>query len=130
MKRATVRTIPTEDTEQIIVFSWAQMSLGRYPELKWLHHIPNGGKRSKAEAGRFKAMGVRSGVSDIFLPVSRGGYHGLYVEMKALDGKPTSKQLEFLVDITAAGYLGRVCYGADEAIETIEQYLKGKFNSD
>lgn len=130
MKRATVRTIPTEETEQIIVFLWAQMNLGRYPELKWLHHIPNGGKRSKAEAGRFKAMGVRSGVSDNFLPVSRGGYHGLYVEMKALDGKPTSKQLEFIRDMNDSGYLAKICYGADEAIETIEQYLKGKFNSD
>lgn len=28
-------------------------------------HVPNGGKRTKAEAGRFKAMGVKAGVPDL-----------------------------------------------------------------
>lgn len=30
-------------------------------------HVPNGGKRSKAEAGIFKAMGVMPGVADLML---------------------------------------------------------------
>jgi hypothetical protein len=30
-------------------------------------HVPNGGRRSKAEAGAFKAMGVRAGVPDLLI---------------------------------------------------------------
>ena len=40
-------TVPTEDEEQIAVMSWAALMEGRYPELRLLHHIPNGGKRGK-----------------------------------------------------------------------------------
>ena len=40
----------SEDTEQINVTSWAAWNERQYPELKWLHHIPNGGSRNKAEA--------------------------------------------------------------------------------
>lgn len=40
----------SEDTEQINVASWAAWNERQYPELKWLHHIPNGGSRNKAEA--------------------------------------------------------------------------------
>lgn len=53
----------SEDTEQINVISWASWQMQKYPELKWLHHIPNGGSRNRAEAIKLKQMGVKSGVS-------------------------------------------------------------------
>ena len=31
----------SEDTEQINVVSWAGWNMNRYPELKWLFHVPN-----------------------------------------------------------------------------------------
>lgn len=46
----------SEDTEQIRVCNWAVWNENRYPELKWLHHIPNGGSRNKAEAVKLKSM--------------------------------------------------------------------------
>lgn len=67
----------SEDTEQINVIAWADWNAIMYPELRWLHHIPNGGSRNKAEAVKFKQMGVRSGVSDLCLPYPKGIYHGL-----------------------------------------------------
>ena len=48
----------SEDTEQIKVISWAKHNESRMPELKWLYHCPNGGSRNKAEAIKFKQMGV------------------------------------------------------------------------
>lgn len=54
----------SEDTEQINVVSWANWNMNRYPELKWLHHVPNGGSRNKQEAVKLKQMGVKAGVSD------------------------------------------------------------------
>ena len=72
----------SEDTEQINVISWASWQMQKYPELKWLHHIPNGGSRNRAEAVKLKQMGVKSGVSDLCLPYPKGIYCGLYIEMK------------------------------------------------
>ena len=86
---------PTEDVEQICLFRWATAQQGKYPELALMYHVPNGGKRSKSEAARFRAMGVKAGVPDIFLPVGilkldsvdrgqytniRTKYNGLYIE--------------------------------------------------
>ena len=48
-------------------------------------HTPNGGKRTRAEAGKFKAMGVRAGFPDIAIL-----WNGklLVIELKA-PGRPT-----------------------------------------
>lgn len=72
----------SEDTEQINVVSWAGWNMSRYPELKWLFHVPNGGSRNKQEAVKFKQMGVKAGVSDLCLPYPKGIYCGLFIEMK------------------------------------------------
>lgn len=125
MAEMKLRIYPTEDEEQTTVFSWAELASSRWPELRLMHHIPNGGRRSKAEAARFKAMGVRAGVPDIFLPVARGRYHGLYIELKAMDGKLTKQQKEFLEYVRGEGYAGVVAYGAEAAMDTIARYLKG-----
>lgn len=120
-----IRLIPTEDEEQTWLFSWAELNMGRFPELKLMHHIPNGGKRSKSEAARFKAMGVKPGVSDIFLPAPRGKYHGLYIELKAKDGKVSKEQKDFLTAVKEQGYCAYVAYGGEEAAKVIEGYMKG-----
>ena len=64
-----------EHLEQVQVFEWAgfAMAAGKYPELKLMHAIPNGGKRDIVTAKKIKNEGGLSGVPDIFLPVARGG---------------------------------------------------------
>ena len=121
-----IRMIPTEEEEQKTVISWCKIQESRWPELRWIHHIPNGGKRSKAEAVGFQAMGVLSGVPDLFLPVPRAWFHGLYLEMKALDGKVSKEQDEFLTAAGKQGYCCCACWGADAAIWLIERYMTGK----
>ena len=118
--------IPTEDTEQAHIFVWAAWASGKYPELDLMHHIPNGGKRSKSEAARFKLQGVKAGVPDIFLPCARGGYHGLYIELKRTKGgKISAAQKEWIDALRGQGYKVIVCYGFDEAREVIISYLEG-----
>ena len=113
----------SEDTEHINVIAWADWNEVRYPELRWLHHIPNGGSRNKAEAVKLKQMGVRSGVADLFLPCARGMYHGLYLEMKYGDGRLQETQREFLRDMKEGDYYVAVCYSAAQAVKVIEEYL-------
>ena len=113
----------SEDTEQINVIQWAGWNMARYPELKWLHHCPNGGNRNRNEAVKFKQMGVRSGVSDLCLPYPKGAHCGLYIEMKYGDNRLQETQKEFLADMAEAGHFVATCYSAEEAVKVIEEYL-------
>ena len=122
--------IPTEDTEQIMLMRWAEYSSGKYPQLKLLLHIPNGGKRSKAEAGRFKAMGVKPGVPDLFLPVPLYGFHGVFIEMKRSKGGTVSEaQQEWMDALRKQGYAVEVCHGWEPAKEILLQYLTGRYKA-
>ena len=115
---------PTEGTEQKALFRWAAYQERLYPELKLLHHIPNGGYRTPAEAGKFRAMGVKAGVPDLFLPVARGGFHGLYIELKRVDhGKASALQKGWMEAQRSEGYKAVLCHGWVEASEEIVRYL-------
>lgn len=116
-------SLKSEDTEQAAVISWAQWQQGRYPELKMLYHCPNGGSRNKIEAAKLKQMGVVAGVPDLHLPVPRGSYHGLYIELKYGGGRLEKTQREFLQSAAGYGYYAVCCYGAETAIRTIQEYL-------
>lgn len=116
---------PREGMEQATLFNWAKMQEWKYPELDLMYHIPNGGKRSGTEAARFKAEGVKSGVPDIFLPVPRGGKHGLYIEMKRQKGGSVSdNQSEWIEKLRSQGYRVDVCKGWEAASRVIVEYLE------
>lgn len=114
----------SEDTEQMSVVSWARWNVQQYPELKWLYHVPNGGSRNRAEAAKFKQMGVKAGVADLCLPYPKGAYCGLWIEMKYGRNTQQETQKEFLADMAAAGHFVATCYSAREACEVIEEYCK------
>lgn len=115
-----------ESAEQEALFSWAEYNLGKYPELKLMYHIPNGGKRNALEAASLKRQGVKAGVPDIHLPVARGGFHSLYIELKVGNNQPTEKQKEWLRDLKEQGNCIAVCYGFSEAVKVITDYLNLK----
>lgn len=116
--------IPTESAEQQALIRWAAFQQGAFPELSMLYHIPNGGSRGKAEAGRFKAEGVKPGVPDICLPVARQGFHGLYIELKRREkGKTSEAQKDWIKRLSDQGYFAVVCRGWDDAAKAITQYL-------
>lgn len=96
-----------------------------YRDLDWLHHIPNGKKRSKGVAGQLKAMGVKRGVADLFLPTVCKPYHGLYIEMKnpETNSGQTKEQKAFQAHAESQGYKYAVCHTAGEAIHVIQHYL-------
>ena len=116
--------IPLEEIEQEHVFLWASMEERAYPELAMLYAIPNGGKRAIKTAVALKKQGVKRGVPDMCLPVARGGYHGLYVELKRQKGGTVSdEQREWIAALNSQGYKAIICHGAEEAIEQIRGYL-------
>lgn len=116
----------SEDEEQAAVFEWAALMEHRYPCLSLMYHVPNGEKRDKATAAKLKRMGVKPGVCDIVLPAARGGYHGLYIEMKVGDNKPSPEQKKFMRALDIEGYFVALAYGGEEARKIIERYVKGE----
>ncbi len=132
----------SESNEQIALFDLIRRLEGKYPLLKRVYHVPNGGMRHKATAGRLKAEGVRPGVLDINIDVPqrkvdglkyshglRGDdclttvYHGLRIEMKFGKNKPTAEQKDWLEYYESAGYQTAVCYTSIEAWNVIVKYL-------
>lgn len=112
-----------ESGHQEALFSWAAYQTQRMPELEYLHHVPNGGKRDKATAIALKRQGVKAGVPDIHLPVAKGSYHGLYIELKAGKNTTTSNQKQWLKFLRLQGYYTAICYSWQLAAELIERYL-------
>lgn len=116
-------SLRSEATEQRDVISWCHHHENQYPDLKWIYHCPNGGSRQTAEAARLKTQGVKPGVPDLNLPIAKGTYHGLFMEMKYNNGTVSPYQKEWLLAMRAAGYYTCVCYGYDYAVKVIEAYV-------
>lgn len=122
--------VPCEHAEQSHVVQWFWL---QHKQLrKCLFSVPNGAHlagtpmQRGAKMNRMKAEGFQPGVSDLFLMVARGGYHGLWIEMKRRNGRPSDvseEQREFLARAEREGYQGAVCNGAAEAIAVIGEYL-------
>ena len=117
---------PRESVEQKTLMQWARFNSAAHPELRLLYHVPNEGLRSYRTGSELKAQGMKAGVPDICLPVARGGYHSLYIELKRRKGgKVSEQQQEWLEMLNKAGNKAIVCKGWEEAAEAIVKYLKG-----
>lgn len=108
----------SESSEQVAVVEWCDLM--HIPVV----HIPNEGKRSVAYAVMLKKMGLRKGFPDLFITRACGKYHGLFIELKYDDNKPTEDQKRWLDILTAEGYACAVCYSAEAAVEIIKSYTK------
>lgn len=121
----------SEHQQQCVVFDWWLLAYPKYYDK--MFSIPNGSllagniQRRAGQMKKLKREGLKPGVSDIFLMVARGGYHGLWIEMK--DAKKTYcsvslPQREHLQAAEEEGYKAVWCAGADSAIKIIDEYMK------
>jgi hypothetical protein len=113
---------PEEDL-QIVVVRWFAVRYGPVAA-RWLHHSPNGGGRSKAQAGRFKAAGTKAGFPDLIYPRGRGSYVGFALELKT-DGntRVSVEQHAWLGLLADEGWCARVAHGYEQAKLEIERYM-------
>jgi len=148
----------SEHAHQVALFAWANMA-ARYglfaandckcytvkglaekclhyyndtiPELKLLFAIHNQGYGDTIRGANAKAEGVKTGVSDIMLPVTVfGGSHntllfaGLFIELKKPKvGKISDAQSDFAIKVEAQGYKVAFCYGWQNARDQLLNYL-------
>lgn len=124
-KQKKYRPAPPEEwREQAIVFDWARLMETRHPELSLLQGSLNGVRLPIGLAVKAKRQGLKRGYPDIFLPVSRNGFHGLFIELKRVEGGVVSKDQRHIHSrLRAEGYFVDVCKGAEHAILVIRTYL-------
>jgi hypothetical protein len=126
VSKAPKKRRPVNDEEhrnQVWLIQWVKTQVRTFPDLECLYAIPNGGQRHRLVAAKLKAEGVRAGVFDLHLPVARGGFCGLWIELKVGKNKPTESQIEWGRLMSAQGHDTAVCYGWNEAKNKIEEYL-------
>lgn len=76
----------TEADEQKAVLQWCATMEGRWSELEYLYHVPNGGSRNAREAANLKAQGVRPGVPDLELQAENDPLFRSEMESKSDSG--------------------------------------------
>ncbi len=132
-----------EEKEQIALIEWSRFV--KVPDTNCvvsdlLFAIPNGaylagnvGQRAN-QMRRLKRAGLKTGVSDLFFSCPRGGYSGLYIEMKkprdkfsgpaAIRNALSDDQRKWQVLMLEMGYNAVTCYGFDEAKKVLTNYLQ------
>jgi hypothetical protein len=126
VKRAPARDL--EHPEQVKLFKWREENELAILELQLLFAIPNfsgrgGSVRQRMRDGaRLKAEGRRKGVPDICLPVPRGGYHALYIELKA-ERSPTPEQKWWRDHLREQGNRAEIVRWFEGARDLILSYL-------
>jgi len=119
--------IPTEEQEQRALVAWL-----RYNGILFTH-VPNGGYRTRAEAGIFRALGVSAGVPDVLIfdpPPCVPDRRGVAIELKrSRGGRVTPEQRNWLDALHARGWETMICHGADVAIEYLRRLGYGRKTS-
>jgi hypothetical protein len=118
----------SEHEEQVALIKWTQVMAAEVPELDLIYACPNGGHRHISVAKELKLEGVKAGIPDLFLPVARQGYHGLYIELKRVKTAKIRPQMSDHQKIWARklrqqGYRVVCCFGAKAAIGELIKYL-------
>lgn len=122
-RRGRIARSPEEAIHRACI-QWAATQAARYPLLRWIFHVPNGGMRPKGEAGKLKAMGVRPGLPDILLPRRNGPWSGLAVEVKSPSGRLSRCQADWLAALAQDGWLTAVVRSVDEFQEVCLCFLE------
>lgn len=119
----------SEHDEQVALIEWAKSQVSVYPELQLLYAIPNQGGSGRGAIIRGQKMrreGMKKGVPDLCLPISRGNFLTLYIEMKDVGkkGRLSDEQTRWISLLSEAGHNCQVCHGFEEAMHTLINYLR------
>lgn len=132
--RKTPRLCATEHQEAVAYNHWRLAHIHQIPELENVLLNPLGGGRTayKNKKGKYfspaaiklKQEGLEDSISDYFIAVARGGFHGFWMELKAMDGSPTRDQLAFLDRMRRYGYMAGWYRGWEAMAKATRDYLK------
>lgn len=124
-----VRTKPRKSIEfdhQCALFEWARNPAvqAQFPGIDLMSCSLNGVHMSVAQRSKAKASGMLVGEWDVRLPVARGGFVGLAIEMKAGKNRLTEEQIKYGARMQQERWQCAVCYRWDDARLIITNYLR------
>lgn len=105
----------------VLKYIKAHPHLNRYFDL--IIHYPSEGKRSIYFGRLLKSLGMKKGVVDLFIAVTKRGYGGAWIELKSADGVLTKEQKKFLADMKEQNFFTFCAWSVEEAIDILEWYL-------
>jgi hypothetical protein len=134
MKKGTRRYIEHEMQKSFMDWVRTMIDLRWHvAELQTMHSIPNGGERPKYQAKngkwycpegqRLNQEGLKAGMPDLCLPVSRGPFIGAYIEMKAPGFGLSDSQKKVIPQLQAMGHAVYVEESVKGAVDCIKYYL-------
>lgn len=87
-----------------------------WPELCMAHHVAN--------ENAHHHPGVVGGLPDIHIPLQRGGYAGLWIELKVNGNTPTEKQRDMMAALRSVRHQAHwVEDDLDEVIRIVREYM-------
>lgn len=118
----------SEHAHQAALFTWARRPdvQRQYRGIDLLEASLNGVALGKAQAGKAKAAGLLKGALDLNLPVARGPFHGMRLEMKFGKNKMTAEQEWYAQRLREEGWKVVCCWDWLAARNEIISYLTQK----
>lgn len=109
-----------ETAIQITLVQWFKMA---YPG-RLISSSSHAGLKMDGRSGALaKKLGYHAGWPDLTIPYPRGGFHGMYLELKTHEGKVSEHQEETLRLLRGIGYNAIVARGFDEAVRAVNRYM-------
>jgi len=99
----------------------------KYPGARYCASLGGQYQQYDSQKNKATATGYVKGFPDLQITEARGGYFGLFLELKRDRKSATSPvQIAWINDLTDRGYKAEVVKGFDECIKLIDGYFKEK----
>ena len=116
-----------ESIEHIKVVDWIKANEEQHPELSTIYHVPNSFFGTNFGVVQWlKKLGMRKGIYDLIVPISKKNYCSYWIEFKAPGKKLTAEQKQIPIIINTYSDLPvkyEVYYDAESCIESLKIYL-------
>lgn len=112
----------SEERLQTEVINWIKL---KYPKARYCASL-GGIYTGPRQAIKAKRTGYSRGFPDLQITEARGGYFGLFIELKTIKGRATDVQRDWINDLNDRGYWAEICKGLPATIKTIESYMEQK----
>lgn len=110
----------SEERLQTEVVNWIKI---KYPKARFCASL-GGIYTGPRQAIKAKRTGYSRGFPDLQITEARGGYFGLFIELKTIKGRATDVQRDWINDLNDRGYYAEICKGLPATIKTIETYME------
>jgi hypothetical protein len=128
MGKNKIESEMTEHQIQEAIFSWFEVAVNKYPDLDLAYSTASGVRMPIGLLMKCKRLGiVKKGLPDIVIPIPKGPYHSMYIELKITKSSPSrtsAEQINYVDRLNSLGHYAIVLKGFNNTVNEIEKYLR------